>query len=99
VRRLLKWASLEMEDCALEQSSQILNTVLRIELGLTGGRKFQCKGQASSAATQGVGGLPGGATGLLGFGFSVTGGDVSGSIAILGSTIGGVTVERGSGIV
>lgn len=34
-----------------------------------------------------------------GFSFSMAGGAVSGSIAILGSTMGGVTAERGSGIV
>jgi hypothetical protein len=57
-------------------------------------KKDECK-----EATQRAGGLPGGSTELPGFDFSVIGGDVSGSIAILGSTTGGVTVERGSGIV
>jgi hypothetical protein len=37
--------------------------------------------------------------GLLGFSFSLAGGAFSGSIVILGSTLGGVTDERGSGIV
>ncbi len=51
------------------------------------------------AATQRVDGLLGGSFEPPGFVFFVAGAAVSGSIAILGSTLGGVTAERGSGIV
>lgn len=51
------------------------------------------------AGTQRVDGLLGGSFEPPGFVFSVAGGAVSGSIAILGSTLGGLIAERGSGIV
>ena len=66
---------------------------------LASGGNSQWKRRMNYVATQRVEGLRGGLVEPPGFVFSVAGGAVSGSIAILGSTLGGVIAERGSGIV
>ena len=53
----------------------------------------------NDVTTQRGNGLLGGVSEPPGFVFSVAGGVISGSIAILGSTFGGTTAERGSGTI
>ena len=65
---------------------------------LTSGN-LEAESTTNKNAAQRGEGLLGGTLEPSGFAFSVTGGAVSGSIAILGSTFGGTTAERGSGIV